>query len=253
MTSSGLKQTLCLDVWKCFAHRSFIIDPSSGHRHAFWKKAMKRHQLFRFAHRKNRKNLISEAEACSSLDRHEENPSHTLVRSTCLEALSHFDPLEDPARVPHQLTGVDHQTTMFFQMLHPDRFESPGGRFQHQCGCAVGHSCYWSSAPSRSRDSTEFLEFSLHPHVIVHAMHVTPYRAFWHPRAPCYGSRHVQFAFGTRVSRGDDSSSQDFEAFYTSDTFPLQNDMIVRRIVIESKNKSKISNVTLVHRPNRLP
>ena len=164
-------------------------------------------------------NLISPSNAvapvppptATSVDRSEENPTHTLSQSICYGHLETF--VEKRGSV---VSGI-------------------GLRAQMICGCVSTRPCYWSSAPSQDANMIESITYSLPlgPQVVtvpkgggagaggagaggadvweppsfqlepslrintISGFAVTPYQAYAHPNEPIYAPRAVSLTLET--------------------------------------------------------
>lgn len=67
---------------------------------------------------------------------------------------------------------------------------------QIECGCETA-ACYWSSSPSPSPHSRDFIEYTTRANCLVALVQVLPYRAFWHPDSPTFAPLSVSFEFFT--------------------------------------------------------
>lgn len=126
-------------------------------------------------------NVAKRIVAVSSLDRAEESPDNVMTLSSC------FYYLKSPNR--------NQQLLPYQQMLYE------GYRIQRHCGCAGGRPCYWSSRPSTTQRSFEYLTVALSTSVAcLTGFSITPYQAFFHPNAPVYGPLEVAIQIVTPKS-----------------------------------------------------
>jgi len=138
----------------------------------------------------------------SSVDREAESPNNLWTVSRCWEILQRC------------------------KELHPTIDPGPlGFRAQLHCGCAAGGApCYWSSAPRKTPMVEEHITCELYSTVVlVHALSVTPYQAFFHPQLPVYAPRTVSVQFLHVDGRHCyyESPEYDVAAEFTAQTFVL--------------------------------
>ncbi|DAZ93549.1 TPA: hypothetical protein N0F65_006537 [Lagenidium giganteum] len=142
----------------------------------------------------NRSQLLHSVVGYSSIDRHTESPTNTLVQSDCWNAFQYM-----PGRLglidSDDEESINEETMMDRAERDLDLRRYVHMLAQNQCGCATGSACYWSSAPSTSKTQHEFIEYGVKNPAIVTGVEIVPYRAYWHPDSPTYAPMQVQFQF----------------------------------------------------------
>jgi hypothetical protein len=134
------------------------------------------------------RNLLLDVHACSSIDRPCESPSNTLIPSRCwlsMQSLSDRTMSLRPSRIPQD---------------HPAAIQNLAEVAQIECGCETA-ACYWSSSPSPSKASRDFIEYTTRANCLVSKIQILPYRAFWHPDSPTFAPQSVSFVFYARGDR----------------------------------------------------
>ncbi|RLN48148.1 hypothetical protein BBJ28_00001772 [Nothophytophthora sp. Chile5] len=125
---------------------------------------------------------------CSSVDHSNESAENTLTQSHCGTAVN---------LLSRTITAKDAMA-----------FEAIANRLQHECGCARGHPCYWSSdtdaaslacaalssASTWSHTTTDYLDYALGENALVSSVQIEPYRVFWYPGSPTYSPKRLSFA-----------------------------------------------------------
>lgn len=139
---------------------------------------------------------------CSSIDRPCESPSNTLIPSRCWLSMQRALSLTSRLLTPD-----------------PSALQNLANEAQIECGCETA-ACYWSSSPSPSKSSRDFIEYTTRTNCLVSAIQVLPYRAFWHPDSPTFAPQSVSFEFFARrreANSGGDRSCR-FHAGYKSNS-----------------------------------
>jgi hypothetical protein len=104
-----------------------------------------------------------------------------------------------------------------------------GFNAQARCGCAMNRPCYYSSRPSVSPNSEEFVSCRIfRPHVI-YAFTVTPYQAFFQPGSPVFAPKAVRLEIKLH-----DHSADRFVVVYVSREFEVTNEFRTQFFRLES-------------------
>lgn len=136
--------------------------------------------------------------ACSSIDRPCESPSNTLIPSRCWLSMQS---LSDRSMSLRRTLPAD-----------PGALQNLAEVAQIECGCETA-ACYWSSSPSPSKSSRDFIEYTTRANCLVSTIQVLPYRAFWHPDSPTFAPQSVSFEFFARIKDVSDNQMMDVDDY----------------------------------------
>lgn len=124
---------------------------------------------------------------------------------------------------------------------------------QIECGCETA-ACYWSSSPSPSKASCDFIEYTTRANCLVSTIQVLPYRAFWHPDSPTFAPQSVSFEFFARnkdvsdnqmgiddyddvalLANGGHGETHAKVKIYESPVYAMHNDMQLHEFALPKK------------------
>lgn len=87
--------------------------------------------------------------------------------------------------------------------------------------CLKRSSIFFYSAPSKDKNATDFIDYTVQEQSLVTGLQILPYRAFWHPHSPTYSPQHVSLSFYAKPL----PSSANKLFLYQSPWFLLVNEM----------------------------
>lgn len=170
--------------------------------------------------------------ACSSVDRPCESPANTLEPSRCWLSMQSLSDRAISLQLQHTSFADSHSHSS------SSARQSFAEVAQIECGCETTP-CYWSSSPSPSKASRDFIEYTTRAACVIAAVHVLPYRAFWHPDSPTFAPQSVSFEFFAHDARAAAAASDQSYAIrdcdasdasarvcvYASPVYTMYNDM----------------------------
>ncbi|KAF0686782.1 Aste57867_21445 [Aphanomyces stellatus] len=146
--------------------------------------------------------------ACASDIMDKEN-NIALLKDTVGVSSVHRDDAEPASNTLH-LSQCYRVTTMLKQEEH-NHILNEHNIQRLICDCSNGD-CYWSSAPTDSNASNDFIAYSLLGTCILRTIEVIPYKAFWQMGAPGYAPQRVSLSiFETTRSKTPCYVSPEYE------------------------------------------
>jgi hypothetical protein len=150
---------------------------------------------------------------CSSYDRPCESPANTLLPSRCWQSIQKLQ-----TRAPFDAHHFDND-----QGSASESLRCMAESAQIECGCNASPSscCYWSSMPSPTPFTEDFIEYATRDNCLVQRVQVVPYRAFRLPGSPAFAAERVSFHLFRREGR-------DVVPVYCSPLYAMKNDMTLQ-------------------------
>lgn len=160
-----------------------------------------------------RAHLVRGPVGCSSYDRPCESPANTLLPSRCWQSIQKLQ-----TRAPFDAHHFDND-----QGSASEALRCMAESAQVECGCNASPSscCYWSSMPSPTPFTEDFIEYAARDNCLVQRVQVVPYRAFRLPGSPAFAAERVSFHLFRREGR-------DVVPVYCSPLYAMKNDMALQ-------------------------